>query len=102
MSSGSIAGPNGKKYQPEGLCVLKCMAKRKIHFGYFYGSKGKSLFRFSTFSMNHQKELKKVMAVNITNVHRVCNCLVKVISRLSGTSRVHDQLTQTLYKTPGT
>lgn len=40
--------------------MLKCMAKRKIHFGYFYDSAGKSLFRFSTLSMNHPRELKKV------------------------------------------
>lgn len=40
MSSGSIVGPNGKKYQPESLRALKCMAKRKIHFSYFHGSEG--------------------------------------------------------------
>lgn len=68
MSSGSIVGPNGKKYQPESLCMLKCMAERKVHLGYFCGSEGKYPFRFSTLSMNHQRELEKVMVGNITNV----------------------------------
>lgn len=68
MSSGSIVGPNGKKYQPESLCMMKCMAKRKVHIGYFCGSEGKYPFRFSTLSMNHQRKLKKVMVRNITNV----------------------------------
>lgn len=102
MSSGSIVGPNGKKYQPEGLCTLKRMAKRKIYFGYFFGSEGKSFFRFSTLNMNHQRKLKKVMVGNITNVPTMCAYLLKVISRSSGTSKVHDHLTQSLCKTPGT
>lgn len=48
--------------------MLKCMAKRKVHLGYFCGSEGKYPFRFSTLSMNHQRELKKVTVGNIANV----------------------------------
>lgn len=64
--------------------------------------KEKYPFRFSTLSMNHQRELKKVMVENITNVHRVCDGLLRFMSQLPGTSGVHDHLTQTLCKILGT
>lgn len=69
---------------------VEMYGQKKIHFGYFYGFEGKYPFRFSTLSMNHQRELKKVMVENITNVHRVCDCLLR------------DHFTQTLCETLGT
>lgn len=100
MSSGSIVGPNGKKYQPAGLCMLKCMAKRKIHFGYFYDSAGKYLFRFSTLNMNHLRELKKTM-MEILQVFKeyvvVSWSFIKVVWPFQSAWALHTDIMQNIW-----